>query len=189
MSIAAGTVRVLACDDHPVVRAGLRALIDSEHDMSAVGEAVDEFTLPAAIRRFEPDVVLLDYQLQGTNGVELCRQIKSAATPPGVVIYSAFVAASMAVSARIAGADALVDKGVPPRELVRTIRRLAAGEAAVPEVTPESMAVAADLVRADDLPILGMLAHRAAPAEIAATLHISADELDRRTERILEVLA
>ncbi len=182
-------IAVLVVDDHPAVRAGLRALIDAEQDMRAVGEASDEFTLMPALHRFEPDVVLLDYQLPGTNGIALCRRVKASMTPPRVVIYSSFVAQSMAVPARIAGADALVDKGVAPRDLAATIRRVAVGDGGVPEVTPESMALAADLLLAEDLPILGMLTNSVTPRDIATTLNISVEELDHRTQRILEVLA
>ncbi len=142
-----GTISVLVVDDHPAVRAGLRALIDTEQDMRAVGEASDEFTLLPAVHRFEPDVVLLDYQLPGTNGIALCRRLKSGRNAPRIVIYSSFVAASMAVPARLAGADALVDKAVPPRELTGTIRRVASGAAEVPEVTPEAMSLAGELLR------------------------------------------
>lgn len=181
-------VSVLVVDDHPAVRAGLRALIDAEADMHAVGEASDEFSLTPAIRRCEPDVVLLDYQLPGANGITLCRRLKSTVNAPRVVIYSSFVAPSMTVPARIAGADGLVDKGVAPRELAAVIRRVAAGQAAVPDISPETMALAADLLLDEDLPILGMIANGVTPSDVASTLAISSEELEHRTARILAVL-
>jgi len=183
------TIGVLVVDDHPAVRAGLRALIDAEADMRAVGEACDEFTLLPALHRFEPDVVLLDYQLPGTNGIALCLRLKGGLQAPKILIYSSFVAPSMAIPARIAGADALVDKGVPPRELAATIRRVASGGSAAPEITPEAMALAAELIETEDLPILGMLANRVTLPDIAATLDLTGEELHQRTRRILDVLA
>lgn len=185
----AGPIAVLVVDDHPAVRAGLRALIDAEPDMHAVGEAADEFTLFPALQRLEPHVVLLDHQLPGTNGITLCRRLKSTRGAPGVVIYSSFVSPSMAVPARIAGADALVDKGVSPRELTGTVRSVAAGGGQVAAVTPEAMTLAAELLQVEDLPILGMLVNGISPRETAATLDITVEELDQRTGRILEVLA
>lgn len=187
--MSTSAIAVLVVDDHPAVRAGLRALMDAEPDLDAVGEACDEYTLEPAIRRLEPDVVLLDYQLPGTNGIALCRRLKARARAPRVVIYSSFVAPSMAVPARIAGADALVDKAVPPRELAATIRRVAGGEAVAPAVTPESMALAADLLTIEDLPILGLLLNGVSPRATAATLQTSLEDLDQRVERILEILA
>jgi DNA-binding NarL/FixJ family response regulator len=184
-----GPITVLVVDDHPAVRAGLHALIDAESDMRAVGDASDEFTLGPAVRRFEPDVVLLDFQMPGASGLALCSRLKAQVGAPRVVIYSSFVAPSMALPARIAGADALVDKAVAPRELARTIRRVMAGESLVPEVTAETMALATDLLQYEDLPILGMLKHGMTKSDVATTLKIPVEELDRRTERILEVLA
>lgn len=182
-------IKVLVVDDHPAVRAGLQALIGAEPDMRATGEASDEFTLLSAVRRFEPDVVLLDYKLPGTNGIVLCRRLKAQLNAPKVIIYSSFVTASMAVPARIAGADALLDKAVAPRDLSTAIRSVIRGEAAIPQLSPEAMSLAADLMQARDLPILGMLANDVTPREIAETLDISVEELDHRTEGILAVLA
>ncbi len=182
-------IGVLVVDDHPAVRAGLRALIDAESDMRVVAEADDEYSLVPAIRRAEPDVVLLDYKLPGTNGIALCHRVKSRAAAPRIVIYSSFVAASMSVPARIAGADALIDKGVPPRDLTGAIRRVAGGESAVPQVTAESMSLAGDLLMIDDLPILGMLVNGVSRRELAETLGISVEDLNHRIERILGVLA
>lgn len=184
-----GPIRVLVVDDHPAVRAGLRALIDAEPDMRAVGEACDEYTLMPAVRRAEPDVVLLDYRLSGANGLVLCRRLKSGVFPRRVVIYSAFAGHSLALPARLAGADALVDKAVSPRELAAVIRGADAGDPVAPAVTPDALSVAADLLRVEDLPILGMLAHGATPGDVARTLDISASELDQRVERMLGVLA
>jgi DNA-binding NarL/FixJ family response regulator len=187
--LSSSFIEVLVVDDHPAVRAGLQALIDSQSDMRAVAEAFDEYTLAPALTRFEPDVVLLDYQLPGTNGIALCSRMKGRPNPPRVVIYSSFVAPAMALPARIARADALVDKAVAPRELAQAIRGVVAGEALLPEVTPETMALATELVQFDDLPILGMLTNGVTPRDVAATLNISVEELNQRTDRILEVLA
>ncbi len=188
-AVMPAAIGVLVVDDHPAVRAGLRALIDGERDMHVVGEASDEYTLVPAIRRFEPDVVLLDYKLPGTDGISLCHRVKANASAPRIVIYSSFVMPSMAVPARIAGADALVDKAVEPRDLTRTIRRVAAGEATAPQITAEALALAGDLLPIDDLPILGMLVNGVPNRELAETLGISLEDVNHRIDRILGVLA
>lgn len=180
---------MLVVDEHPAVRAGLSALFEAEADMRVVGDACDEFTLVPAIRQFGPDVVLLDYQLPGANGITLCKRLKAGQQPPRVVIYTSFVAPSMAVAARIAGADALVDKGVPPRELAATVRRVATGDAPDSQITPEVFALAADLLETEDSSLLELLTTGVTQREIAETLDISLEALDQRTQRILDVLA
>jgi len=183
------TIDVLVVDDHPAVRTGLQALINAHEDMRAVGEAWDEFTLPPAIHRCDPDVVLLDYQLPGANGIELCRRTKANVMAPLVIIYSAFVGPAMAVRACIAGADALVDKGVQPSVLATTIQRVADGERVLPEVTSETMTLAGEMLDPDDLPILGMLVNGIPTSDVAETLHLDQPALDERLDRMLVALA
>jgi len=178
-------ISVLVVDDHPAVRAGLRALIDAEHDMHAVGEAGDMYDLAPAVRRFAPDVVVLDYQLPGDDGITLCRRIKRSVNAPRVMLYSSFVGPAMAVPARIAGADAVVDKATSPRELLAIIRRLAAGESLPPETTSEMLNIAGERLPAEDLPVLGMLVHGSPASDIADALRLTREEVDRRIERVL----
>ncbi|MEO6497089.1 MAG: response regulator transcription factor [Solirubrobacteraceae bacterium] len=182
-------IRVVVADDHPAVSAGLCALLEAEPEMEAVGVAVDGFDLPALIHRVRPDVVVLDYQLPGENGLMLCRDIKRAPVPPGVILYSAFVTRELLVPARIAGVDAIVDKGAPPRELVVAIHRVAAGESLAPKIDPDMLTLAGEVIAADDLPILGMLANGTSHADMASTLDLSPEVLDQRITRTLACLA
>ena len=179
------SIGVLVVDDHPAVRAGLRALIDAEHDMHAVGEAGDMYDLAPAVRRFGPDVVVLDYQLPGDDGITLCHRIKRSVNAPGVMLYSSFVGPAMAVPARIAGADAVVDKAIAPRELLAIIRRRAAGESLALQITSETLNIAGEQLPAEDLPILGMLVHGSPISDIADALRLTREEVDHRIERIL----
>lgn len=179
---------MLIADDHPPIRAGLVALLDGTADICIAAEASDAFEIEAALRRSRPDVVLLDNRLPGRSGVAICRSIKRQLTPPAVAIYSAFGSDHLLVPALLAGADALIDKGAAATSLIATIRRLASGERLVPEIDPEQIRAAAQALSDDDRPLLGMLIHGASRREVATTLHLSADDVEHRVDRVLSRL-
>jgi DNA-binding NarL/FixJ family response regulator len=181
-------IRVLVVDDHPAVRAGLCLLVDAEPGMEAVGAVADAFGVPPAVHATGPDVVLMDYQLPGSDGISVCRELRRGPVAPAVLLYTAFADESMVVPARLAGVGAIADKGLEPRALALLIRRLAAGEAVLDEVTPELLAAAAAAVGPSDEPLLRAVATGAPPAGVAASAGLTPQELDRRVEQMLERL-
>jgi DNA-binding NarL/FixJ family response regulator len=105
-------IRVLVVDDHPVLRAGLEAVLRSEPGFVCVGTAGDGHELVAMLRRTRPDVVLLYWRLGDEDGVALCRMLRAEAAPPEVVLYTANAAdEDLLVDAEAAGAHAVVEKG------------------------------------------------------------------------------
>jgi DNA-binding NarL/FixJ family response regulator len=178
-------IRVAIVDDHPAVRLGLGVAIQSEPGLVPAGLAATAAELAPLLYRTRPDVVLLDYNLPDTDGLSLCRHIKSQVPAPGVILYSAFADASMTVPAIVAGADGILNKGVPARELFEAIREVAAGGDALPAISNETLEVASLTLDDEDLPILGMLIDRTSPADIAATLRLDPHSLRRRIERML----
>jgi DNA-binding NarL/FixJ family response regulator len=181
-------IRVAVVDDHHAVRLGLRAALLSEPGLEAVGSATSAAEADALLYRTRPDVVLLDYQLPGADGLTLCRRIKSDVPAPGVVLYSAFADAAMTVPAIVAGVDAIVHKASQTRDLFDAIRRAARGDTTLPDIDQGLLQAAGHALDPDDLPLLGMLIHRTSPAEIAATLQIKRPELDHRIAGMLERL-
>ena len=181
-------IRVAVVDDHHAVRLGLRATLLSEPGLEPVGSAATATESDTLLYRTRPDVVLVDYHLPGTDGLTLCRRIKSDVLAPAVVLYSAFADPSMTVPAIVSGVDAIVHKGGQTRDLFDAIRRTARGETSLPEIPEPSLEAAGHALGPDDLPLLGMLIHRTAPAEIAATLRIERAELDRRVAGMLHRL-
>lgn len=130
------TLRISLIDDHEVVRAGLKALIDSQEDMTVVGEAG---TVEEGVRRVgfdEPDVVVLDVRLPDGSGVEACRTIRERFPEVKVLILTSFADEEALMAAILAGASGYVLKRIKTEELVGDIRRVGAGESLLdPEMT------------------------------------------------------
>ena len=130
------TLRISLIDDHEVVRAGLKALIDSQEDMTVVGEAG---TVEEGVRRVgfdEPDVVVLDVRLPDGSGVEACRMIRERFPDVKVLMLTSFADEEALMAAILAGASGYVLKRIKTQELVGDIRRVGAGESLLdPEMT------------------------------------------------------
>lgn len=179
-------IRVLLVDDHPALRAGLEAVLRVEPGLVPVGAAAGEHDLWPQLRRTQPDIVLMDYHLPGTDGLLLCHRVKAMLLPPHVVIYTAYADAALALPARLAGADAIVSKGAPATELYDVLRRVARGDELLPAVPRELIDAVTGRLDPADLPILGMLLDRTPNAEIAETLGTDAESIGARIERMLQ---
>ncbi|MES5823972.1 response regulator transcription factor [Streptomyces sp. RG80] len=134
------TVRLVIADDHAVVRAGLRALLEGEPDLTVIAEAGagDEAVRLAA--ELKPDVVLMDLRFAGSDvdGVEAVRRLSVAAPAVPVLMLTSFSGRTDVVRALEAGARGYVLKAGPPEELFRAVRGAAAGALALaPEVVGE----------------------------------------------------
>ena len=115
-------IRVLVVDDHPVLRAGLEAVLRTEPGFVCVGTAGDGHELLAALRHTRPDVVLLDWRLGDEDGVALCRTLRAETAPPEVVLYTASSDEDLIVAAVDAGAHAVVEKGADIDQLFDALR-------------------------------------------------------------------
>jgi DNA-binding NarL/FixJ family response regulator len=123
------TIRVLIADDHAVVREGLRAVLGSEPDMEVVGEAATGKEVVERAAELRPDVILMDIQMPGINGIEATRRILDASPHVGVVVLTMFEDDDSVFSAMRAGARGYVLKGAPPSEILKVLRAVAGGEA------------------------------------------------------------
>ncbi|HEY7620574.1 MAG TPA: response regulator transcription factor [Solirubrobacteraceae bacterium] len=115
-------IRVLVVDDHPVLRAGLEAVLRAEPGFVCVGTAGDGHELLAGLRRTRPDVVLLDWRLGDEDGVALCRALRAEPAPPEVVLYTATAEEGLAAEASDAGAFAVVEKTADIDQLFDALR-------------------------------------------------------------------
>ncbi|MGH9245420.1 MAG: response regulator [Acidimicrobiales bacterium] len=131
-------IRVALADDHDMVRMGLRVLIDREDDLAIVGEASSGWEALDLLRRERPDVLLLDIQMPGMDGLETLRAIGAdpALAATRVVVVTTFEIDRYVFEALQAGASGFILKDAAPAELVRAVRVVAAGEALLsPSVT------------------------------------------------------
>ena len=181
-------IRVAVVDDHAAIRSGLQAAIASEPGLACVGLVADAEQLAPLIYRARPGVVVLDYHLPRVNGLLLCRQIKADVLAPAVIVYTAFADAALVIPTIVAGADGLVDKSAPARELLEAIRCVSHGGSWLPRAIPELLHAARGVLDADDIPILELLVQRTPHARIASQLAIERADLERRIDRMLSRL-
>lgn len=172
-------VRVLIVDDHPVVRRGLRAMVDELPDVEAVGEAGDG---AEALRLLDagtrPDVVLMDLQMgAGMHGVEATRRITALPDPPAVLILTTYSTDADILAAVEAGATGYLLKDAPPEDVAAAVQASARGETVL---APPVAARLLGRVRSGrptlsprETEILGLLAEGLANKQISRRLFIS----------------
>jgi two-component system, NarL family, response regulator LiaR len=133
---------VLIADDHAVVREGLRTFLDLQDGIEVAGEAADGRAAVEEAERLAPDVVLMDLVMPNLDGVEAMRELRARVPQARVVVLTSFLEHERLLPALRAGAAGYLLKNVEPRELARSIRLAAGGEAMI------DPAVAARLVDA-----------------------------------------
>ncbi len=129
MSHDPGPIRVLVVDDHEVVRAGLRLLLDRFPDMAVVGEAADGQAALDSVAGVDPDVVLMDLSMPGVDGVSATRQISAGHPQVRVVVLTTFADRDHVTAAIDAGAVGFLLKDADPQALAGAVRAAARGEA------------------------------------------------------------
>jgi DNA-binding NarL/FixJ family response regulator len=122
-------ITVFIADDHRLFRDGLRALLASAGDIQVTGEADNGEEAATLVERLQPDVVLMDIQMPGLNGIEATRRITAASPHVGVIIVTMFEDDDSVFAAMRAGARGYILKGAGQEEVARTIRAVAQGEA------------------------------------------------------------
>ncbi|MFJ4688481.1 response regulator [Streptomyces sp. NPDC088789] len=123
------SLTVLLVDDEPLVRAGLRAVLEAQPDIEVVGEAADGAAVIPLVRRLRPDVVAMDVRMPLMDGIEATRAVlRTVADPPKIVVVTTFENDEYVYEALRAGADGFLLKRARPAEIVHAVRLVAAGE-------------------------------------------------------------
>ena len=134
------TTRVFLLDDHEVVRRGLRELFESEEDLTVVGEGATAQEALARVPASRPDVAVLDVRLPDGDGVEVCRDLRSAMPELKCLMLTSYADDEALFSAILAGASGYVLKQIKGSDLVSAVRRVAAGESLLdPSLTQQVM--------------------------------------------------
>ncbi len=194
-------IRVLIADDQPMVRAGLRMILELEPDLDIVGEAADGNEAVAGAAATEPDVILMDVRMPNLDGLEATRRIVgSREDGPRVLILTTFDLDVYVYEALASGASGFVLKDIEPEKLVDAIRVIANGEALLsPTVTKklieEFVRRPPDVVRpspreleqltAREAEIMTLVARGLSNAEIAAQAFVSEPTVKTHVARIL----
>ena len=134
------TTRVFVLDDHEVVRRGLRELFDAEEDLSVVGEADTAEQAISRVPLTRPHVAVLDVRLPDGDGIEVCRDLRSAMPELKCLMLTSYADDEALFSAILAGASGYVLKQIKGSDLVSAVRRVAAGESLLdPSLTRQVM--------------------------------------------------
>ena len=180
-------LKILIADDHSVVRAGIRALLETESDFEVVGEAINGLVAVKEAKRLKPDVVIMDLMMPEMDGVEATRHICSQVPSAHVLLLTTFSTSDAIREALEAGAIGALMKSVEDASLISAIRKVAAGEGfiapnvrellksdpPVPKLTPRQ------------LEILESIAKGFTNGDIAEKLNIRADSVNFHVMAIL----
>jgi|tagenome__1003787_1003787.scaffolds.fasta_scaffold20978254_3 DNA-binding NarL/FixJ family response regulator len=184
----AQSIRVVAVDDHAAVRAGMERLLERSPGFASVAALPDARDLFRILQREHVDVVVLDYDLDRTDGLSLCLEIKQHAVAPAVAIYSGYAAPALLLGAAVAQADAVLHKAEPVEVLLGSLRRLASGARLIAAPAPDLLQAATARLDAQDVPVMALLVDGTRPGDIARALALEEDEVVRRAQRIVGVL-
>lgn len=187
-------IRVLLADDHALVRAGIKALLDNTPDIEVVAESGNGIQALELMKTTALDLVLLDISMPGLSGMEVLERINEEYRKVKVIILTIHDDPAYAVGAIRAGADGYLPKKAAGDELVRAIRAVMQGETYLsPEISKESLAEYKSTVRSEELTprqldVLRMIAEGYSTKEIARGLNISAKTVETHRALLMQRL-
>jgi DNA-binding NarL/FixJ family response regulator len=190
MRIDPNRIRILAVDDHPLLREGIAALVASQPDMELIAEAADGREAIAQFRKHRPDVTLMDLQMPYLEGIDAMIAIRGEFPEARIVVLTTYTGDVQVLRALKAGARAYLLKGLLRRELLETIRAVHAGQKRIaPEVAAQLADYAAeDVLTSREIDVLRLIAAGNANKQIAARLSITEETVKGHVKNILSKL-
>lgn len=195
-------ISVLVADDEALVRAGFRAILETEGGFDVIGEATDGLEAVRLVSEHHPDVVLMDIRMPGVDGLEATRRIMRGSAPPRVLMLTTFGLDEYVYEALRAGASGFLLKDVPRDQLVSALRSIALGESLLaPAITrklieayvagpapgsgtPEALTALSER----EVEVLQLVAHGLSNAEIARELYLSEATVKTHVAHVLSKL-
>ena len=178
-----GQIRVAVADDHPVVRDGLVAMLETQSDFTVVGQAASGPEALSLVRTLRPDVLLLDLEMPGLDGVGVLRGLTDAGERTRVIVFTVFDTDERIIAAVEAGAAGYLLKGAPREEVFAAVRAVAAGRSLLTPVAASAVlrrvrgeasgTAGAPSLTARERSVLEQMALGLANKQIAAALGIS----------------
>jgi len=190
MNTGDARIRILAVDDHPVIRQGLAGMIAVESDMALVGEASNGREGIQQFRILHPDITLMDVQMPVMNGLDALIAIRNESPDAKIIMLTTYTGDVQIVRALKAGARAYLLKNSLHKELLDTIRAVHAGRKTLsPEVSFELAEHSAEeLLSAAEVRVLRLIAEGNSNKEIATLLSVTEDSIKGQVRNILSKL-
>jgi DNA-binding NarL/FixJ family response regulator len=188
--VDARQIRVLIVDDHPLMRSGLSAEINTQADMTVVAEASDGNEAITSFRTHRPDITLMDIRMPGMNGIEAISAIRQDFSNARFIILTTAAGDVQALRAFQAGAMGYLFKNLLRTELIDTIRLVHAGRRRIPPEIAEQIAehAADDDITPRELDVLRGISKGKANKVVAFDLHISEHTVKNHVKNILSKL-
>jgi DNA-binding NarL/FixJ family response regulator len=183
-------IRVLAVDDHPLLREGISALVSNQSDMELVAEAADGREAIDQFRKHLPDITLMDLQMPEMNGIDAIGAIRGEFPEARIIVLTTYAGDVQVLRALKAGARGYLLKGLLRKELLETIRAVHAGQRRMPPEVAAEIAEHAtdDILTSREVDVLRLIAGGNANKEIAVQLSITEETVKGHVKNILAKL-
>jgi DNA-binding NarL/FixJ family response regulator len=190
MSTESRLIRIMAADDHPIVRQGIAGLVAGQPDMTVVAEASNGREAIQQFRTHRPDVTLMDLQMPEMNGIDAIIAIRGEFPEACIIVLTTYAGDVQALRALKAGARGYLLKNLLHKELLDTIRAVHAGRMAISAEVSFDLAthVTGDTLTPAEIRVLRLIAAGYANKEIAAQLSISEETVKSQVRNILSKL-
>jgi len=179
-------IRILVVDDHPVLRAGVAAMLGNQTDLAVVGEAADGAEALVQFRALQPDVVIMDLQMPRMNGIEATTAIRAEAPSAKILILTTYAGDVQAVRALRAGATGYLLKNSLRTQIVDAVRSVHAGRRHIaPDVSEQiALHVTDEQLTERELSVLELIALGRANKEAAAELGLAEETIKAHLKNI-----
>ena len=190
MSVTSKSISILTVDDHPLLRDGIAALINSQSDMNVVAEASGGREAVQRFREHRPDITLMDLRMPDLDGIDAMTEILREYPDARIIVLTTYCGDALFVRALKAGAQGYLLKGLLRKELLETIRSVHGGRKRIaPEVASEVADHAADsLLTLREIDVLQLIAEGNANKLVADRLAITEDTVKAHVRNILSKL-